>query len=166
MPMRLSLIAIMCTGLLIGASVEAQDDDVDPLAELAELGDALADDGPEGGGSIRAKKDADLTRSKRIKDPNNFEAKVDSVKGAKFPLVAIRLKITKPAKKGAGKALKRNQQIVIYPKLKVSGGKVALEDGATLINAGAFYLQKGDKVVVRLGTQKGKLWEAEYIERK
>ena len=70
-------------------------------------------------------------------------------------------------KTGAEKNIqKKNDAIVILPKLKIVEGKVALEDPDTLLNAGAFYLQRGDKVVVRLGVKKGKVWEAEYIERK
>lgn len=140
--------------------------DVDPLAELAALGDAMADTGPEGGGSIRAKKDADLERSKRIKDKRNFEAKVQSVQAKRFPIVAVTVKVTKPGKEAPGATVKRNQVIVVVPKLKVAGKSVAMDDVETRRNAGAFYLQSGDKVVVRLGASKGKYWEADYIERK
>ena len=151
--------------LFVAATVDAQDD-VDPLAELAALGDAIAETGPEGGGSIRAKRDVDPEVAKRMKDPKNFEGKVEMVKLGRFPAVAIKIKVTKPAKDGAGKSIKRNASLVVIPKLKVDSGKVAMEDGSTLINAGAFYLKKGDKVLVRLGAEKGKVWEADYIERK
>jgi hypothetical protein len=149
--------------LLVAASVRAEGD---PLAELAKLGDSVAESAQEGGGSIRAKKDVDLTRDKRLKDPKNIEAKVEEVKAGAFPAVAVRLKVLKPAKEGAGKDLKANDSIVIVPKLKVDGKKVVLEDADTVLNAGSFYLMEGDKVVVRLGANKGKMWEAEYIERK
>ncbi len=149
--------------LLIASSAAADDD---PLAELASLGDSVAEASQEGGGSIRAKKEADLTRDKRLKDPQNLEAKVESVKAGKFPLVAVQLKILRPAKQGKGKEMKSNQSLVVVPKLKVDGGKVAMDDATTQLNAGSFYLQKGDRVMVRLGAQKGKLWEADYIERK
>jgi len=84
----------------------------------------------------------------------------------KFPAVAVRLKITKPAKEGAGKGVKGNDTIVIVPKLKMDAGRVAMDDATTAINAGAFYLMKGDKIVVRLGEMKGKVWVADYVERK
>ncbi len=150
--------------LLVAASVEAQD--IDPLAELAALGEGAVATGPEGGGSIRAKKDADLTASQRLKDPNNLEGKVEAVSTKGFPLVAVTLKVTQPAKQGAGKDQAKNATLVVVPLLKVTDKKVAMEDPATQLNAGAFYLKKGDKVAVRLGTNKGKYWEAEYIERK
>jgi len=151
--------------LLLAASVEAQEED-DPLAELAALGDAVAETGPEGGGSIRAKKDVDQEASKRLKDRRNLEAKVELVKVGAFPAVAVKLKVIKPAKEGAGKGVQKNSSLVVLPKLKVDGGKISLEDPETLRNAGAFYLKRGDKVMVRLGPSKGKVWEAEYIERK
>lgn len=150
--------------LLIAASVAAND--LDPLAELTALGDALADTGPEAGGSIRAKRDADLTAMKRLDAPENVEARVEAVKVGRFPTVALRLKVLRPAKSGSSKAIERNAELVVVPKLKITDGDVALDDAATLVNAGAFYLQKGDKVAVRLGAQRGKIWEADYIERK
>ena len=145
---------------------EAAEAEFDPLAELAALGDAVAEEGPEGGGSIRAKREVDKTLMARLKDKRNIEAKVEKVKLGKFPIVAVKLKITRPAKEGAGKAIKRNSSIVVVPNLKVDGGKVLLKDKDTLLNAGAFYLKRGDKVAVRLGEQKGKVWMADYIERK
>ena len=169
--MRVSLI-VGCTALLLSFAAYAQEDaaeeamDVDPLAALAELGDAVADTGPEGGGSIRAKKDANLERAKRLKDKNNLEARVESTDTKGFPLVAISLKVSKPAKTGPGKELKKNTKIRVIPKLAVKAKAVDMNDDATRLNAGAFYLKKGDKVMVRLGANKGKYWEAEYIERK
>jgi hypothetical protein len=158
------LMAFVALGMVLtAASVEAQD--VDPLAELAALGEA-ASAGPEGGGSIRAKKDADLTSSQRLKDPKNLEGKVEEVSTKDFPLVAVILKVTAPAKEGEGKAQAKNTTLVVVPKLKLTGKDVDLKDQPTLINAGAFYLKKGDKVAVRLGANKGKYWEADYIERK
>lgn len=151
--------------LLVGPSAEAQDPD--PLAELAALGDEIAETGPEGGGSIRAKKEADLGRTKRLQDKRNIEAQVEEVNNARFPLVAIRLRVRKPAKEGAGKtAVERNAKIVVVPAMKFSGKQADLTDSQTLTNAGAFYLQRGDRVMVRLGEKKGEVWSAEYIERK
>ncbi len=70
------------------------------------------------------------------------------------------------AKDAEGKSIKKNDTLVVVPKLKVEGKTVALADSPTLINAGSFYLQAGDKVMIRLGANKGKYWEADYIERK
>ncbi len=154
--------------VLVAVAAEAQTPAAaaDPLAELAALANDAAGAGPEGGGSIRAKKDADLTQSKRLKDPKNLEAKVDSVASKDFPLVALTVVVLAPAKEGAGKDIKKNDKIIVAPKLKVDGKAVSMSDPDTLVNAGAFYLRKGDKVAIRLGENKGKYWEAEYIERK
>lgn len=151
------------------AAEEAPDsgEEGDPLAELAALGDAMASLGPEGGGSIRAKRDVDPKVAARRKDKRNLEARVESVKVGGFPTVALRIKVTRPAKSGPGKSVKRNSSLVIVPAYQVSGGQVALKDPDTLRNAGAFYLKSGDRVLVRLADKPdGKLWRAEYIERK
>ncbi len=140
--------------------------ETDPLAELASLGEAMAETTPEGGGSIRAKKEVDTTRQKRLKDPRNLEGKVESIKTGAFPAVAIKVRIAKPAKDGPGKSVKSGDAIVVVPKLKIDAGKVDLADADTRLNAGSFYLQGGDRVVIRLGAAKGAVFEAEYIERK
>ncbi len=150
--------------MMLGPSAEAQEGD--PLAELAALGDEMAETGPEGGGSIRAKKEADLDRTMRLKDKRNVEAQVEGVNTARFPFVAVKLKIRKPATDGAGKSVKKNSEIVVVPAMKFSGKSADLTDEATLMNAGAYYLQRGDRVMVRLGEKKGSVWSAEYIERR
>lgn len=164
--MRAMIVGTAMLGLLLlGPSAEAQD--ADPLAELAALGDAVAETGPEGGGSIRAKKDADLTRTKRLKDKRNVEGRVEAISSARFPLVAVTVKVRRPAADGAGKtAVKKNDTIVVVPKLAFDGKQPKMTDDGTRINAGAFYLQKGDKVMIRLGAKSKNVWEAEYIERK
>lgn len=165
--MRIMTNAAFIGLLLIAPSAEAQDGEmVDPLAELAALGDEMAEVGAEGGSSIRAKKEADLGRATRMKDRRNIEAQVEEVNAARFPLVAVKLKVRKSAKEGYGKDLARNAKIVVVPQMKFAGKTADLSDEATLLNAGAYYLQRGDKVMVRLGEKKGNAYSAEYIERK
>jgi len=151
--------------LFLSAQVSAQADD-DPLAELAALGDAMAEEGPEGGGSIRAKRDVDPAIAKRKGDKRNVEGKVQEIVSGKFPFVAVKIKVSRPAKEGDGSKFKKNELLVVVPKLKLEGKRVAMDDGDTRLNAGAFYLQSGDRVLVRVGAKKGQVWEAEYIERK
>ncbi len=163
----LSCAAIVFVSISLGAAPAAAQDEADPLAELAALGEEMSEGGPEGGGSIRAKRDVDPAIRARKGDKRNIQAKVQSIKMGAFPAVAIKLKITKSAKDGAGKDIKRNSTIVVMPTLKIIKGHVNMKDAETLLNAGAFYLQAGDKVVVRLGKNtKGTLWQADYIERK
>lgn len=142
------------------------DDATDPLAELANLGSAVASNAqPQGGGSIRAKKAVDPGLMARLKDPKNLEARVDSTQTGKFPVVAVKLKVVSPAKEGPGTGVKANDSLVVIPRYKIEKGQVLMTDPDTSLNAGSFYLQEGDRVSVRLGDKKGSYWEAEYIER-
>jgi hypothetical protein len=152
---------------LVGAGAGvAYAQDNDPLAELAALGSAMADASqPQAGGSIRAKREVDPTLAKRLKDPKNLEAKVEAVKPGKFPAAAVVVKVTQPAKEGTGKGVNKNDSLVIVPRFKVEKGQVLMTDADTVINAGSFYLQSGDKVSIRLGEKRDRVWEAEYIER-
>lgn len=163
--MKMASLCFVCAFALFFSHAKAQEE-IDPLAELVALGEEMGAAGPEGGGSIRAKKDADLTVTKRLRDPNNLEARVQSVSKRGFPIVAITLSVTRPASQGEGKKMARNAKLVVVPKLKADKQNIDMKDAATLINAGSFYLKKGDRVMVRLGEKKGKFWEAEYIERK
>lgn len=155
---------VLTVVLLASARLFAQGSD--PLAELAALGNAVGETQTEAGGSIRAKKEGDITRTQRLNDSKNVEAKVESITTKGFPVVAIRLKVQKPAKEGTGTSVKANDIVTVVPKLKTANGAVTMSDSETMLNAGAFYLQDGDKVVVRLGAKKGSYYEADYIERK
>ncbi len=171
------MLMMMSALMLLMMPVTAHADDDDPLAELAELGDSLASDGPEAGGSIRARKDADNKDLNRRKDVKNIQAKVVMVNKSDFPRVALKVKIQKPAcqpaKKGekapcavaADQNFKANDEIVVIPVMDIKGGVPNMKDPTTMINAGAFYLRDGDKVVVRLKAKKGKVWYADYVER-
>ena len=142
------------------------DNDLDPLSELAALGDALADTGPEVGGSIRAKKDAQLAELQRLKAPENVEGRVEEVRRGRFPAVALRIRVLRPAQSGPGKELRRNAIVVVVPALAVTAGKVRLDDPATQVNAGAFYLRRGDRVVFEPAKRSGKFWQASFIGRR
>lgn len=164
---------LACSGGSVMAQVELEavpQNDLaaqsDPLAELASLGDMLFDDAPDAGGSIRAKKKADVTRTTRLKDPRNLSAKVEAVKRGTFPQVAIRVKVTRSASEGTGKDIAKNTVLVIIPTLEHTPTGIDMTSPDTLTNAGAYYLNRGDKVKIRLGPQKGRLWQAAYIERK
>ena len=151
---------VLAVLLLAAARVYAQSGD--PLAELSALGSAVAEKQPEAGGSIRAKKEGDVSRTQRLNDPKN----VEEVSTKTFPVVALRLRVQKPAKDGTGKSVAAHDQIVVVPKMKTAGSTIDMKDQPTMLNAGAFYLQDGDKVAVRLGEKKGSYYEAEYIERR
>lgn len=140
--------------------------DEDPLAELAALGDALGDSGPEGGGSIRAKRDVDPAIAAQLKDKRNVSGKVEAVRLGKFPAVAVRIKVVKPAESGPGQDFQQNDEIVVVPKMKVSAGRVDMSDPDTVTNAAAYYLQEGDKVLLRIDSKRGSAWQVAWIQRK
>jgi hypothetical protein len=140
--------------------------DADPLAELAALGTSLADTSLEAGGSIRAKRVGDKEAAKRLKDPRNAEVRVEEVRTGTFPLVALKVKVIQPALQGPGAALKKNDVLVITPALKMVAGKADLTHTETLFNVGAYYVQDGDRMAVRVAAPVGKVYTAEYLERK
>lgn len=165
------LITLLSVGvILIGAAAAAAQVDgenFDPLQELAALGDSLLEDNAdEGGGSVRARQTRDRLAQMRLKDSRNLEAKITSIRKGAFPTVALKVKVLRAAKEGAGSKLSKNQTLVVFPRLKFASSEVDLTDDPTLRNAGAYYLHRGDKVMIRLGYQRGRVWEADYIERK
>lgn len=167
--MRTQILTSAVAVLFLSVTVKAQQEAnpmADPLAELAALGDAMADTAPEGGGSIRAKKDVDAAFTKRVRDPRNVQARVDATNTGNFPAVALQVIVMRPAREGAGKDVAKNSKLVVIPKLKTENGRIDMTDTETRINAGSFYLRRGDRVVLRLGQKKNKVWEAEYIERR
>jgi hypothetical protein len=142
-------------------------EDKDPAAAMKDLGDQLAMENPEGGGSIRAKKEPDTSATQRKNDKKNLQARVISMKKGAFPQVALVLKVTKPAEDGPNKdKAPKDAQIIVMPTYKVAGKHVDLADNESVLNAGAYYLAEGDTVFVRLDAQEGKLWKAGYIERR
>jgi len=142
-------------------------EDKDPAAAMAELGNQLAMENPEGGGSIRAKKEPDTAVQQRKNDKKNIQARVVSVKKGAFPQVGLVLKVSKPAEDGPNKdKVKKDDQIIVVPTYKIAGKHVDLADEPSVMNAGAFYLAEGDSVIVRLDTLEGKMWKAGYIERR
>lgn len=148
---------------MVGATSFAEDD---PAAAMAALGDQLAMDNPEGGGSIRAKKDPDTKAAQRKASPDNLQARVVSLKKGAFPQVGLVLKVLKPATKGAGKDIAKDAQLIVTPTYKFAGKAADLSDEATTLNAGAYYLAEGDTVFVRLDAKTGNVWKASYVERR
>jgi len=163
--MKLSYILV--GGVFSLSAVLAHAEDNDPAAAMAELGNQLAMENPEGGGSIRAKKDPDTSAALRKNDKKNIQARVMSVKKGTFPQVGLVLKVTKVAEDGPNKdKVKKDDQLIVVPNYKLAAKRVDLGDQPSVQNAGAFYLVDGDTVFVRLDTLEGKIWKAGYIERR
>jgi len=156
--MKKTLVALSLLAMFAGSKVARADDD---------LGAALAQENPEGGGSIRAKKEPDLAAQQRKADKKNIQARVIAVKRGAFPNVALVLKVAKPAEDGPNKdKAAKDAQLIVTPMYKMAGTAPDWKDAATVLNAGAFYLVESDNVYVRLDTLDGKTWKVGYIERR
>lgn len=152
--------------LLVGVSLSAGAEDKDAAAAMQDLGAALAAENPEGGGSIRAKSEADTAEKERKADKRNFQAKVAAVRKGPFPQVALVLRVTKPADEGPGKDFAKDKQLIVAPVFKLKGKDVDFSDASTVLNIGANYLREGDTAYVRVESADGKTLKAVYIERK
>ena len=156
---------VLISLLWVTPSALANEDD--PISSLQELGDALLDEPDTAGGrQSAALKSRDRLSQLRLQDTRNLEARVTGIKKGSFPTVALKVKVVKAADEGAGAKVQKNQTLVVFPRLKFAAANVDLDDDPTLLNAGAYYLQRGDRVMIRLGYQRGRVWEADYIERK
>jgi len=139
----------------------------DAASAMQAMGDQLAADNPEGGGSIRAKREPDTAALARKNDKRNITAKVVQAKKGTFPQVALVVKVTKAAEDGPNKdKVKKDDQLILFPNYKLAGKTVDMTDHDSVMNAGSFYLEEGDTVYVRLDSQAGKSWKVAYIERK
>jgi hypothetical protein len=102
----------------------------------------------------------------RARDPCELKAKVEEVVRGTFPLAAVRVRVLKPPAAGPGGGLEKNQVVVVVPRLAIGKGRVAYRDAATVRNAGAFFLTRGDRVRVRLEERRaGDQWWSTSIER-
>ena len=157
------------TALVTVPEPEVDDDSDNPLSELAQLGEAAAGGDkqavPEAGGSIRAKNEPDLVRSTRLSDPGNVRARVEAIVRGRFPLVALRIQVLEPARDNIGSKVKKGDRIVVIPEVRMIKGRLRRGDEASEINAGSYYLKKGDKIAVRPGTDEDGRWVAVYVER-
>ena len=157
--------AALATALMVLPNALASE--ADPLKGLQDLGDELLDESDASGGQPSAStRSRDRLSQLRLQDARNLEARVTGIKKGTFPTVALKVKVVKAADEGAGAKVQKNQTLVVFPRLKFAQATVDLLDDPTLTNAGAYYLQRGDKVMIRLGYQRGRVWEADYIERK
>ena len=145
--------------------------DADPLAELAGLADASPMEGPEGGGSIRASKPTAVAvgsgRGIQAHDTRaRFEADVVAVERGAFPQVSLKVKMRKG---GRANPLKKKlyygkivDAVVLF---NVSDGVVDLGDEANRRNLAAWYLEKGDRIIIH-PVAAGAGYEIDWLSRK
>jgi hypothetical protein len=133
--------------------------DVGALANAAMQGDEA-----DSGSSLRAKKTADL--EKMFKDQAiTAQGTVADAGGATFPQAELVVSVTRAPSGELGKTVRKGAKIKFKPVLKMKGAAVDWADENTQINAGAWYLQKGDKVLVKIGKNNNGVYDAEIISR-
>lgn len=144
----------------------------DPLAALAGLGGEGVPTAatPEGGGSIRASRPTPLAGMPipvQHDAAERCEAEVLAVTRGAFPQVTLKLKVRKSAKAGPLRAKLRAGKVLEVPVLLAGGGSaIDLAQALNQTNLGAYYLHKGDRVMLHaLEAQKGSI-AVDWIERK
>lgn len=134
----------------------------DDLAALAAA--AGGSDESDSGSSLRAKKTADL--AKLFKDQAvTAQGTVVEAGGGVFPHAELTVNVTRAPTGELGKDVRKGKKIKVKPILKQKGKDLDWNDENTQTNAGAWYLQKGDKVFVKLGKGANGVYEAELISR-
>lgn len=136
--------------------------DGDDLGELAAA--AINEDDSDSGSSLRAKKTA--KQDKMFQDRATVAmGKVVGVKNGKFPNVTVSVRVIRGPTGELGKNVRKGKTIDFTPALKMKGGQPDLADEDTLTNLGAWYLESGDRVQVKIGKAMGAAYEATLISR-
>lgn len=165
------IVGIPSTALLEQVAALSLEGQADPLADLAGLGGAVAvAETPEGGGSIRASKPSGkgfLARSIKDHDPSErFEAEVVEVRRNEFPAATLRLKVARSAKTGPlNKKLVKGQIIDGAVVMAGTPSQIDLASSHSQRNMGAYYLSKGDHVIVHFVEASANTFEIDWLER-
>ncbi len=134
------------------------EDDMDLLASAA------MEDDLDSGSSLRAKKTTDL--KKLMKDRATVaQGKVVTVKTGKFPHAQISVRVLRGPTGPLGKQIRKGKTIVFVPVLKMAKGGPVVSDANTQTNLGAYFLQKGDRVKIKIGKATKGGYEAIVITR-
>ena len=124
----------------------------------------MGGDDLDSGSSLRAKKTAEL--AKIFKDQKTTAmGKVVAVGGGKFPEAIVEVKVLKGPTGDLGKKIRKGQTVKFKPVLKMKNGQADLEDASTQTNLGAWFLEKGDRVQVKVGGEEKGVFEAVFISR-
>lgn len=141
------------------AEVNFGEDDLGALAAAA-----ASDESVDSGSSLRAKKTADL--DKIFKDQKvTALGQVVAVEGNKLTDVVVSVKILRAPTGDLAKTIRKGGTVKFKPVLKMNGANPDLSDANTQLNLGAYYLEKGDKVQVKIGAEQKGTYAAEIITR-
>lgn len=135
------------------------DDDLGALAAAA-----MSDDDSDSGSSLRAKKTA--KQDKMFRDRATVAmGKVVGVKAGTFPSVTVSVRVLRGPTGALGKDIRKGKTIAFTPVVKMKDGNPDLKDDDARTNLGAWYLEKGDRVQVKIGKKVGTTYEAVLISR-
>jgi hypothetical protein len=150
------------TGELVKAltGVDFDDGDLGALA-AADLG---GDMDLGAGSSLRAKRSANL--DKLLADATTVAiGNVVSVEPGSFPEATVTIQVIRGPTGALSKTVRKGKRVGVRPALKrTKAGQVDWSDESTRINAGAWYLRAGDRVMVRIG-EAGATLQATLIDR-
>jgi hypothetical protein len=134
-------------------------DDLGALAKNAASGSDT-----DSGSSLRAKKTVDL--DKMFKDQAvTAQGTVADVSEGKFPNAVVTVSIVRAPSGELGKDIRKGKKIKFKTAFKVKGKDIDWSDENNQMNAGAWYLQKNDKVFVKIGKGQNGEYEATIITR-
>lgn len=133
--------------------------------DFGALASAESEDDFDSGSSLRAKKVADV--QKLFKDAKVVAiGKVVRVQRGAFPKSLIKVQVLRGPTGTLGKRVRKGAKINFEPVFKKSGKTIDWNDATTQINAGACFLKRGDKVVIRIGKPIKGGFEASLLERR
>lgn len=143
---------------------EPAGDDVDAmLANMRGGGDSEEE---QSGSSIRATQAADFSAVMGKKE-ELITAKVIDVKRQKFPLVLVTVKVSGMPKGLALPGVKAGSKLTVLPRVKSKNGIVDPADEPSQLNLGAWYVEAGDTVLLRLEKEpKDNVWVAAAFDRR
>lgn len=142
--------------------VEANLDDVNSMLAAMQAGGR---DDDASGSSIRATQAADF--SDVLGEPEGLVlGKVVDVRHAAFPQVVVTVEVARVP--GGLKGVRRGASIQVLPRVKLKDGAPDPADKASTLNVGAWYVQPGDRVRIRLATKPGPggVYDAVAFERR
>ena len=142
------------------ATIEFGGDD-----DFGALASATSESDFDSGSSLRAKKVADL--QKLFNDAKTVAiGKVVRVQKGAFPRTLVSVQILRGPKGELGKQISKGSKINFEPNFSKTKKAINWSKESNQINAGAWFIKKGDKVVVRIGKPIKGGFKARLLERR
>lgn len=146
--------------LQVLSEIEFGDDD-----DFGALAEASMEDDLDSGSSLRAKKVADL--KKLFSDSKSVAiGKIVRVQKGVFPNTLVTVQILRGPTGQLGQQIRKGAKINFEPVISKGNKSVSWKNESNQINAGAWFLKRGDKVVVRIGKPLKGGFKARLLERR